>query len=131
MLHMYSLLLFPWLHLFEPLISRRVYCIHCIQLYPTVFFTVSTVSTVLTVLTVLFRSLSSLPPTTSQLTNSTSHPPHPTPPHSPTQIKYVLPDPVANDVKYQASAQPFLVLGLLTTGLAIGHHNAALDVLVQ
>jgi chlorophyll synthase len=31
---------------------------------------------------------------------------------------------VANDVKYQASAQPFLVFGLLTTGLAIGHHNA-------
>ena len=42
------------------------------------------------------------------------------------QIKYFLPDPVANDVKYQASAQPFLVFGLLTTGLAIGHHSSAL-----
>jgi len=41
------------------------------------------------------------------------------------QIKFFLPDPVANDVKYQASAQPFLVFGLLTTGLAIGHHTAA------
>ncbi|CAG9461806.1 unnamed protein product [Pedinophyceae sp. YPF-701] len=39
------------------------------------------------------------------------------------QVKYLLPDPIANDVKYQASAQPFLVFGLLTTGLAIGHHN--------
>ncbi|KXZ49211.1 hypothetical protein GPECTOR_22g801 [Gonium pectorale] len=39
------------------------------------------------------------------------------------QIKYFLPDPIANDVKYQASAQPFLVFGLLTTGLAIGHMN--------
>lgn len=42
------------------------------------------------------------------------------------QIKYFLPDPVANDVKYQASAQPFLVFGLLCTGLAIGHHNSVL-----
>ena len=33
---------------------------------------------------------------------------------------------VANDVKYQASAQPFLVFGLLCTGLAIGHHNQLL-----
>jgi chlorophyll synthase len=41
------------------------------------------------------------------------------------QWKFFLPDPVANDVKYQASAQPFLVFGLLTTGLAIGHHNNA------
>ncbi|KAG2495107.1 hypothetical protein HYH03_006717 [Edaphochlamys debaryana] len=39
------------------------------------------------------------------------------------QFKYFLPDPIANDVKYQASAQPFLVFGLLTTGLAIGHMN--------
>ncbi|PNH08873.1 Chlorophyll synthase, chloroplastic [Tetrabaena socialis] len=39
------------------------------------------------------------------------------------QYKYFLPDPIANDVKYQASAQPFLVFGLLTTGLAIGHMN--------
>ncbi|KAI8101619.1 hypothetical protein M9434_006686 [Picochlorum sp. BPE23] len=43
------------------------------------------------------------------------------------QVKYFIPDPIANDVKYQASAQPFLVFGLLTTGLAIGHHvNSAL-----
>jgi len=28
---------------------------------------------------------------------------------------------VAFDVKYQASAQPFLVLGMLVTALAIGH----------
>jgi hypothetical protein len=41
------------------------------------------------------------------------------------QVKYFIPDPIANDVAYQARAQPFLVFGLLTTGLAIGHHNAA------
>jgi chlorophyll synthase len=40
------------------------------------------------------------------------------------QYKYFIPDPIANDVKYQASAQPFLVFGLLTTGLAIGHVNS-------
>lgn len=40
------------------------------------------------------------------------------------QIKYFIPDPIKNDVKYQASAQPFLVFGLLTTGLAIGHVNS-------
>lgn len=39
------------------------------------------------------------------------------------QFKYLIPDPIANDVKYQASAQPFLVFGLLTTALAIGHVN--------
>eukprot|EP00184_Porphyridium_aerugineum_P006359 CAMPEP_0184707212 /NCGR_PEP_ID=MMETSP0313-20130426/37155_1 /TAXON_ID=2792 /ORGANISM="Porphyridium aerugineum, Strain SAG 1380-2" /LENGTH=374 /DNA_ID=CAMNT_0027168787 /DNA_START=2108 /DNA_END=3232 /DNA_ORIENTATION=- len=39
------------------------------------------------------------------------------------QQKYFLKDPIANDVKYQASAQPFLVLGILITGLAIGHHG--------
>lgn len=37
------------------------------------------------------------------------------------QDMYFLRDPVANDVKYQASAQPFLVLGMLLTGLALGH----------
>lgn len=37
------------------------------------------------------------------------------------QDMYFLRDPVANDVKYQASAQPFLVLGMLVTGLALGH----------
>eukprot|EP01039_Chlorochromonas_danica_P005048 gene5048-5542_t len=39
------------------------------------------------------------------------------------QAKYFLPDPIKNDVKYQASAQPFLVLGILTTALAVGHHG--------
>ena len=39
------------------------------------------------------------------------------------QFLYFLPDPIENDVKYQASAQPFLVLGILTTGLAVGHTN--------
>jgi chlorophyll/bacteriochlorophyll a synthase len=37
------------------------------------------------------------------------------------QDMYFLRDPVKNDVKYQASAQPFLVLGMLVTGLALGH----------
>jgi chlorophyll synthase len=37
------------------------------------------------------------------------------------QDMYFLRDPLANDVKYQASAQPFLVLGMLVTGLALGH----------
>jgi chlorophyll synthase len=36
------------------------------------------------------------------------------------QDMYFLRDPLANDVKYQASAQPFLVLGMLVTGLALG-----------
>jgi chlorophyll synthase len=34
---------------------------------------------------------------------------------------WLLRDPVTFDVKYQASAQPFLVLGMLVTALAIGH----------
>mmetsp|Transcript_40198 Transcript_40198/g.75353 ORF Transcript_40198/g.75353 Transcript_40198/m.75353 type:complete len:408 (-) Transcript_40198:214-1437(-) len=38
------------------------------------------------------------------------------------QFKFFLVDPVKNDVKYQASAQPFLVFGILTTALAIGHN---------
>jgi len=37
------------------------------------------------------------------------------------QQKYFLVDPVEYDVKYQASAQPFLVLGILVTALAVGH----------
>ncbi|MGV2827441.1 chlorophyll synthase ChlG [Myxosarcina sp. GI1(2024)] len=37
------------------------------------------------------------------------------------QDMYFLRDPLENDVKYQASAQPFLVLGMLFTGLALGH----------
>lgn len=39
------------------------------------------------------------------------------------QFTTFLKDPVANDVKYQASAQPFLVLGILVAGLARGHHG--------
>lgn len=39
------------------------------------------------------------------------------------QDMYFLRDPLENDVKYQASAQPFLVLGMLVTALAIGHSN--------
>jgi chlorophyll/bacteriochlorophyll a synthase len=39
------------------------------------------------------------------------------------QATLLLPDPVANDVKYQASSQPFLVFGILATALAIGHHD--------
>ena len=38
------------------------------------------------------------------------------------QDMYFLRDPVKNDVKYQASAQPFLVLGMLVTGIAMGHN---------
>jgi chlorophyll/bacteriochlorophyll a synthase len=37
------------------------------------------------------------------------------------QDMYFLRDPLKNDVKYQASAQPFLVLGMLVAGLAFGH----------
>ena len=37
------------------------------------------------------------------------------------QDMYFFRDPIANDVKYQASAQPFLVLGMLVTGIALGH----------
>ncbi|MGK7934437.1 MAG: chlorophyll synthase ChlG [Xenococcaceae cyanobacterium] len=37
------------------------------------------------------------------------------------QNVYFLRDPLKNDVKYQASAQPFLVLGMLVAGLALGH----------
>ncbi|MDJ0707377.1 MAG: chlorophyll synthase ChlG [Leptolyngbyaceae cyanobacterium MO_188.B28] len=37
------------------------------------------------------------------------------------QDMYFLRNPLKNDVKYQASAQPFLVLGMLVTALALGH----------
>ncbi len=37
------------------------------------------------------------------------------------QDMYFLRDPLENDVKYQASAQPFLVLGMLVAGIALGH----------
>jgi chlorophyll/bacteriochlorophyll a synthase len=36
------------------------------------------------------------------------------------QDMYFLRNPLKNDVKYQASAQPFLVLGMLVAGLALG-----------
>jgi len=36
---------------------------------------------------------------------------------------WLLRDPIAFDVKYQASAQPFLVLGMLVTAIAIGHSD--------
>ena len=39
------------------------------------------------------------------------------------QAIYFIPDPIANDVKYQGGAQPFLVFGILTTALAVGSHN--------
>jgi chlorophyll synthase len=39
------------------------------------------------------------------------------------QATTFLVDPIKNDVKYQAAAQPFLVLGILTTALACGHHT--------
>ena len=39
------------------------------------------------------------------------------------QVTLLLPDPVGNDVKYQASSQPFFVFGILATALAIGHHD--------
>ena len=37
------------------------------------------------------------------------------------QDMYFLRDPLENDVKYQASAQPFLVLGMLVMAIALGH----------
>lgn len=37
------------------------------------------------------------------------------------QDMYFLRNPLENDVKYQASAQPFLVLGMLVAALALGH----------
>ncbi|MBP0009915.1 MULTISPECIES: chlorophyll synthase ChlG [unclassified Roseofilum] len=37
------------------------------------------------------------------------------------QDMYFLRNPLENDVKYQASAQPFLVLGMLVTAMALGH----------
>mmetsp|Transcript_5034 Transcript_5034/g.6940 ORF Transcript_5034/g.6940 Transcript_5034/m.6940 type:complete len:411 (-) Transcript_5034:342-1574(-) len=39
------------------------------------------------------------------------------------QATLLLPDPVANDVKYQASSQPFFVFGILATALCVGHHD--------
>ena len=39
------------------------------------------------------------------------------------QATLLLPDPIENDVKYQASSQPFLVFGILATCLCLGHHD--------
>ena len=39
------------------------------------------------------------------------------------QDMYFLRNPLENDVKYQASAQPFLVLGMLVTAIALGHSS--------
>jgi len=39
------------------------------------------------------------------------------------QATLLLPDPVANDVKYQGSSQPFLVFGILATAICVGHHD--------
>ena len=34
-----------------------------------------------------------------------------------------LKDPISNDVAYQGKAQPFLVFGILTAAVAVGHHT--------
>ena len=39
------------------------------------------------------------------------------------QATLLLPDPIENDVKYQASSQPFLIFGILATCLCLGHHD--------
>ena len=39
------------------------------------------------------------------------------------QVTLLLPDPVANDVKFQAQSQPFFVFGILATALCVGHHD--------
>jgi len=39
------------------------------------------------------------------------------------QATLLIPDPIENDVKFQASAQPFLVFGILATALCVGHHD--------
>eukprot|EP00669_Euglena_mutabilis_P007488 TRINITY_DN2762_c0_g1_i1.p1 TRINITY_DN2762_c0_g1~~TRINITY_DN2762_c0_g1_i1.p1 ORF type:complete len:363 (-),score=139.46 TRINITY_DN2762_c0_g1_i1:117-1205(-) len=46
------------------------------------------------------------------------------------QFQYFLRDPLRFDVKYQASAQPFLVFGILCTALAMGHHQLALQAMI-
>tara|TARA_B100000287_G_scaffold112763_1_gene105048 strand:- start:486 stop:1433 length:948 start_codon:yes stop_codon:yes gene_type:complete len=42
------------------------------------------------------------------------------------QEMWLLKDPLKFDVKYQASAQPFLITGMLVTALAIGHSSLVL-----
>ncbi len=39
------------------------------------------------------------------------------------QATLLIPNPIENDVKYQASSQPFFVFGILATALCIGNHN--------
>ena len=39
------------------------------------------------------------------------------------QATLLLPDPVGNDVKYQAQSQPFFVFGILASALCLGHHD--------
>ena len=39
------------------------------------------------------------------------------------QATLLIPDPVANDVKYQASSQPFFMFGILATAVCLGHHD--------
>lgn len=41
------------------------------------------------------------------------------------QATLLLPDPIENDVKYQASSQPFFIFGLLATCICLGHHDFA------
>lgn len=41
------------------------------------------------------------------------------------QVTLLIPDPVENDVKFQASSQPFFVFGILATALCIGQHSFA------
>ena len=39
------------------------------------------------------------------------------------QFALLFPDPLENDVKYMAFAQPFMFLSILATALCIGHHK--------
>lgn len=39
------------------------------------------------------------------------------------QATLLLPDPVENDVKFQAASQPFFVFGILATALCLGNHD--------
>jgi len=39
------------------------------------------------------------------------------------QATLLIPDPVGNDVKYQAQSQPFFVFGILATAICLGHHD--------
>lgn len=39
------------------------------------------------------------------------------------QATLLIPDPIENDVQYQASSQPFFIFGLLLTCICLGHHD--------